>query len=115
MLLIQQVTEDALQQQSIVLPNGKQVTIQLYFRPLQLGWFFNKIQYENFLIQGMRVTNSPNMLHQWQNQIPFGLACYSKEMREPQLQEDFSSGSSKLYLLTEDEVQEYKEFLENGN
>jgi hypothetical protein len=114
MLLIQQLTSDPLQQQSMVLADGSKVTIQLYFRPMQFGWFFNSISYGSFLLQGIRVTNNPDILYQWRNQIPFGIACYTVGNREPSQQEDFSSGASKLFLLTEAEVEQYREFLENG-
>lgn len=114
MLLIRQITKDPLQQQSVVLPDGTSVTLQFYYRPLQLGWFLNSITYGEFVLKGLRITNSPNMLHQWRNQIPFGLACYTDGLREPTQQEDFFSGAAKLYLLTEEEVEEYTEFLENG-
>lgn len=115
MLLINQITDDPLQQQRILLSDGTQVLIQLYFRPMQYGWFFNTIQYGDFTLNGLRVTNSPNMLQQWRNQIPFGIACYTVNLREPSQQEDFSSGNAKLYLLTAAEVNQYTEFLRNGS
>jgi hypothetical protein len=114
MLLIKQITADSLQQQNLVLPDGSTILIQLYFRPMQYGWFFNTITYGSLTIHGLRVCNSPNMLHQWRNQLPFGLACYSTNNREPSLIGDFSSGASKLYLLTAAEVAEYTAYLENG-
>ncbi len=113
MYLVQQITTDSLQQQTLVLPDGSGVLLQLYFRPLQEGWFINELTWGTFTLKGLRITNSPNMLHQFKNQLPFGLACFSSANREPTLQEDFVSGASKLYLLTEDEVAEYAEFLED--
>lgn len=114
MLLINQITSDPLQQQNLVLSDGTQVLIQLYFRPLQFGWFINVLSYGDFKLQGLRITNSPNMLYQWRNKLPFGLACFTTNLREPSQQDDFSSGASKLYLLTEAEVNEYTEFLTHG-
>lgn len=114
MLLIQQITTDALQQQSVVIDGGQQVLLQLYYRPEQYGWFFNVIQYNDFTLKGLRITNSPNMLYQWRNQIPFGIACYTNQLREPTQQEDFATGAAKLYILSAAEVLQYKEFLENG-
>lgn len=114
MLLIQQISSDPLQQQSPVLPDGSTVTIQLYFRPMQFGWFFNSITWNNFVLKGIRVTNSPDILYQWRNEIPFGIACYTVGNREPTQQQDFSSGASKLYILTQEEVNQYREFLESG-
>ncbi len=108
MLLIQQVTTDPLQTQTLVLQDGTSVVLTLYYRPAQFGWFINEISWgENFLIQGMRITNSPNMLRQWGNLIPFGLACFTTGNREPTQQEDFATGAAKLYILTEAEVEEY--------
>lgn len=114
MLLVQQITSNPLQKQTLVLQNGIAVTLELYFRPLQQGWFINTLQYGTFILHGLRITNSPNMLYQWRHLIPFGLGCFSAGNREPSLQEDFSSGASKLYVLTEAEVEEYTEFLEGG-
>lgn len=115
MLLVQQITSDALQQQNLVLDNGSTVLLQLYFRPMQYGWFINQLTWNNFTIYGMRICNSPNLLLQYSNQIPFGLACYSTNNLEPQLAQSFSSGNSNLYILSQAEVQQYLEFLASGN
>lgn len=114
MNLIQNVTSDALQQQSIILPNGSTLTFTLYFRPIQQGWFFNNITNGTFVVNGLRVTNNPNMLNQWRNLIIFGLACFSTTTREPSQQQDFSSGASNLYLLTQADVAAYTEYLQLG-
>ena len=111
MLSIQQVTSDSYQKQILILPDGSTLTLVMRFAPLQYGWFFTSIVYRTFELNNLRIVNSPNMLHQYRNQIPFGLACFSSEMREPSLQQDFSSGNSKLYILTAAEVQEFTEFL----
>lgn len=114
MFLIQQVTTDALQTRTLVLTDGSSLALTIYFRPLQLGWFINNITYGDFILNGVRITNSPNILNQFRNQIPFGLACYSTANREPSLQEDFDTGASKLYILSQDEVAAYAEFLKLG-
>jgi hypothetical protein len=113
-LRIQQVTIDPLQKQVLVLDDGTTVSLELYFRPRQLGWFINELVYGNFILRGVRVTNSPNILNQWRHLIPFGLSCFSADNREPSLLEDFSSSASKLYILTQAEVAEYAEFLSAG-
>jgi len=111
MLQVTSITNDPYQKQTLFLPNGEAVTFLLYFRPMQFGWFIPELTYNDFVLKGVRVTNSPNILFQFMNQIPFGLACYSKENREPTLQDDFSSGASTLYILTEEECQAYLEFV----
>lgn len=111
MYQIQNITTDPLQQQTVILPDGTQMVITLNFVPMQQGWFITLLTYGSFIIQGVRVVNSPNMLYQYRNVIPFGLACFSTDEREPSLQEDFSSQASILYILTAAEVQVYTEFL----
>lgn len=86
----------------------------LYFISLQLGWFITELVYGEFVLTGLRITNSPNMLYQFRNQIPFGLACISSQNREPSQQQDFSSNASKLYILTAAEVAAYTEYLQRG-
>lgn len=108
---IQQVTSDARQKQNLILPDGSILSLTIYFIPMQYGWFITELIYEGFVLNGVRITNSPNILHQFKNQIPFGLACFSKSGREPSQKEDFSSGASKLYILTEEEVRYYSEQL----
>lgn len=114
MYLVQQITDDALQKQTLILPDGTSLALTIYFRPAQIGWFIQILTYQAFILQGTRITVSPNMLHQYRNQIPFGLACYSTDNREPTQQEDFSSGAAKLYILSADEVARYTELLTNG-
>lgn len=114
MLLVQKVTSNPFQTQNLVLDDGTIIGLTLYFRPLQYGWFINELTYLDFTLKGLRICNSPNMLFQWQHKLPFGIACYSMANREPQLQQDFSSGNSKLYILTQAEVAAYTSFLENG-
>lgn len=111
MNIINQVTSDSRQRQIIALDDGTSFEIAIYFMPMQLGWFIEEIIYGEFKATCLRIVNSPNLLHQFKNLIPFGLACISNEDREPSLQEDFSSGASNLYVLTQEEMNQYEEFL----
>lgn len=115
MFLVGQITADPLQQQQLVLADGSTLTLQIYFRSMQFGWFINQLTYGTFQINGLRITNSPNMLNQFRNQIPFGLACISMSEREPSQLQDFSSGASKLYILSAAEVAQYATFLTTGS
>lgn len=111
MLKITSLTNDPYQKQTLFLPNGETVVLYLYFRPMQFGWFIQKLQYGDFILNSVRITNSPNMLFQFMNKLPFGLGCFSKDNREPTQQDDFTSGASSLYILTEEECQAYLEFV----
>lgn len=114
MYSIPQITDAPLQSMSLILPDGSVAQLTIYFVPMQYGWVITSLTYSSFTLNGLRVTNNPNMLHQFRNQIPFGLACFSTSDREPSQQEDFSSGASALYILTSDEVEEYAEILAGG-
>lgn len=111
MYQIQNLTDDTRQRQSLVLPDGTQIQLEIYFVPLQLGWFITSLVYGSFVLNGFRITNSPDLLYQYKNKLPFGLACFSPSGREPSQQQDFSSGASLLYILTPSEVMAYSEFL----
>ena len=113
MLLLDKITNDPYQTQTVVLPDGNSFILTLYFAPMQYAWNITELTWNDFTIKGFRITNQPNMLQQWKNLIPFGLACFSNEDREPTLQNDFSSGQSKLYVLTSEEVEEYTEYLKS--
>ena len=111
MLQITQLTNDTFQEQTLILSDGTTLFLQLYFVPMQQGWFMPTLTYQNFTLDGLRITNNPNMLRQWQNILPFGLACFSQGSREPSLQDDFQSGYSSLFILTAAEVAEYEDIL----
>lgn len=114
MLRINQITRDTLQKQTLILEDGSSFTLKMYFVPLQQGWFIRELTYGDFTLYGLRITVGPNMLYQWKNKLPFGLACTSVGDREPSLQDDFSSENCKLYVLTSEEVTALTEFYENG-
>ena len=114
MLRIQQITNDSLQKQTILLDDGSSFTMVMYFVPLQYGWFFRELTYLDFTLRNFRICNDLNMLYQFRNKLPFGIACISAGNREPSLREDFSSGASRLYVLTEEEMDEYTEYITSG-
>lgn len=113
MFQIQNLTKSPKQRQTMVLPDGSQIGFAIFYSSQQQGWFIREITYKNtsFTLRGVRLTNSPCMLYQFRNQIPFGLACISPSGREPMLIDDLSSGATLLYILTAEEVEQYGSFL----
>ena len=111
MYQIQNMTSDPKQKQTLVLPDGTKIEISIEFVPMQLGWFIKSLTYGDFSLTNVRITNLPDILYQFRNRLPFGLCCVTQQNREPSQLEDFSSGASKLYVLTSEEVQQYTEFL----
>ena len=111
MYTIPQITSDALQQNTYILWDGSQVQITLFYCIRQQAWFIRNLTYGSFILNNFRVHISPNMFHQFRNEIPFGLACYSVDGREPDLQQDFSSGNYNLFFITPSEMAEYGAYL----
>lgn len=114
MLKITSLTSAPLQKHSFTLPSGESVKITFYFSDIQYGWFINELVYDTVTIRGLRIVNSPNMLHQYRNQLPFGLACQTISNREPTQIDDFKSKAAQLWIVTEDETSDFLEYLKNG-
>ena len=109
MYKVEQLLNYANQKKSLTLPDGSVINMTLYYVDMQKGWFIRELTYGDFTVRGMRITRQPDLLYQFRNQIPFGLACFGT--REPTLIDDFIEDVCQLYVLTEDEVEEYSEFL----
>ena len=105
MLIIKNWTNNSLQQQGITLKDGTVLYLTIYFRAIQQGWFITKLTWQTFSLYNLRITNNVNMLLAWKNVLPFGLACVTKDGREPSLLQDFSSGASTLYVLETADVE----------
>ncbi len=112
MNLITSITDAYVQQLKQVLNDGTSFNLDIQWVQQQQGWFINSLVYGTFTLTGLRICNNPNMLYQWQNILPFGLACFSTGNREPSLQEDFASGASQLFVLTTTEVANYKAYIQ---
>lgn len=111
MYKIQQLTSDAQQLQTITLSDGTFISLQLEYKPVQFGWFIVNLTYGDFVINGLRICNNPNILNQFKNKLPFGLACFVVGEREPTLIDDFNSDAAELFILNSDEVKYYSEYL----
>lgn len=111
MFKVQYLTANAKQKQTLIMPDGNKIFIEIFYSSLQLGWFISELTYNDFTVKGVRICNSANLLYQFQNQIPFGLACFSPSQREPMLIDDFFSEASILYVLTQEECEQYRDYI----
>ena len=104
---IQGISDYPNQQMTMNLPDGSVLVVSILYRASQYGWFFSGLNWNNgqWIENGRRIVTHPNMLRQYKNIIPFGIACLTVNNREPTQKEDFASGASSLYLLTAAEVQ----------
>jgi len=105
---ITEINNDARQKFVLVTENGEEINFLLEFKPTQEGWFFN-LEYSDTTINGVRLCNFPNILRQWKNSLPFGMACTVTDGGEPNFVDDFVTGRVQVHLLTESEVEQIEE------
>lgn len=108
---IEQITDDAKQKHTIVTEGGEQFTFSLLYSQQQYGWFITELVYNDLIIRGLRLVNSPNILHQFRNQLPFGIAIFGTNEREPYFKQDFTSGANTFFILNPSEVEEFARFI----
>lgn len=89
--------------------NGDSIEITLYYLPAVQAWMMD-ISSGTFQLNKFRLFNSLNVLVQYQNIIPFGLAVLIHDGGEPFLINDFSSGRCLLALITPDEVDQVEDY-----
>lgn len=111
MFLIQNISDYPTQSKTLNLPDGSLINITISFVPMQKSWVFRKIEYGDFVVHNVKIVKSPNILRQFKNIIPFGIACDSLENRDPYFVQDFSSRAFSLYLLSREEVQAFEDVL----
>lgn len=104
MLYINKLTSDA--EQDVILTGIPNISIfmTLRFLPRVQRWIMN-IEYNDFVLNGRAVTTTPNILRQFRNQIPFGIACVAASGLDPFQISDFASQACNLYLLNAADVQ----------
>lgn len=105
MTLVDNLTNFANQQTVLVLQDGTTATLTLTFDAATERWVAN-LAYGNTVINGLGLCTYPNIIRQWRNVLPFGLAIVTADQTDPFDINDFSDGRVKMYLLTKDDVQQ---------
>jgi len=103
MFLINTLTNNPIQQLTLTGIPTIQIGLTIRFMPRIEQWQMN-ISYAGFEADGIPILCSPNLLRQWRNIIPFGLACTNIYFLDPYTLQDFSSLNSSLYLLNSADV-----------
>ncbi|AFC22581.1 hypothetical protein phi1422_0061 [Bdellovibrio phage phi1422] len=111
MFKVQKITSYPLQKKTLNLPDGSQVRITLAFIPMQLCWVIKELTYKDFTLNSYTVVTGLNILRQFRNIIPFGIAVKCKENRDPVFVEDFQSEKAEMFLLSKEECQQVEDFL----
>ena len=84
--------------------NREIITLDLEYRPTQESWYFS-LQYQDFVLNNKKIVNSPNLLRQYKNILPFGLNCVVLDGTDPYFIYDFENRRCVLNLLDKDEVE----------
>lgn len=90
------------------LDEGSIITITLVFRPTIKMWFIS-VSYDGFLVENLRLCNSPNLLNQFDKIIPFGINVEIKDGTEPFIINDLSTGRVVINILSATEVEQVNE------
>ena len=101
MVLIDNLSDAADMQTALQLPDGSTATLELIFLGAVNRWVFN-IAHPDFpagAYNGQMLCVHPNILRQFKNLLPFGIAVVSATGNDPVNIEDFANGSIMLYLL----------------
>ena len=98
-----EITDEANQEHIVKVITGELFTLQLFYLHRNESWQANIIYNDN-TINGIKINQSVNILRQYKNILPFGIACYSDYNTDPFLLEDFAQNNYFLGILTADEV-----------
>lgn len=106
MVTIDNISDDSSQKISISLDDGTVVVLTLNYRPAIQRWTVDVVRTDSseFEVNGLMICVHPNLLRQWRNLIPFGLACTTIDGVDPIDINDFVSGRATLYILGSDNV-----------
>lgn len=104
MRLINSLSDAADQLVTISLDDGSTVQMEFFYRAGAQRWFMD-IVHSSITLRGYGLTQGPNILRQWRNIIPFGIAVQSVDLIDPIQADDFQTGRVSIYVLNAAEVQ----------
>jgi hypothetical protein len=107
MKLITALTADATQQIVLIGELKENIKFTLYYKPSQQSWFFD-IDDGTFILRGVQLGLSYNVLRNYKNLLTYGIGCASTDGQDPYYINDFVSGRVRLFLLNSTD----KEFIE---
>lgn len=102
MIYINSIQDNPKQSLSLVIDGFARANLVLEFKPNQYAWFYS-LTWNNFATSQELLSNSPNILRQYKNILPFGLLLDTIGGQDPLTQDAFVT-TSNLYLLSADEV-----------
>ena len=103
------LTDSPIQSLIIVDELGNNFNLNLRWQDLTSSWYYDLIYSDsNFSLMGCKLVTNLNLLKQWKNILPFGLACLSSDGQDPFSQEDFANNRINLFTLTPTDLSDIK-------
>lgn len=102
---ITKLTDDASQRFTLVGENGEDIGFSVRFLSTQQQWVFD-VSIGDFVLTGVQLVMSPNLLRGYKNLLNFGIMCQSTDGEDPFYINDFITGRITLFLLTAAEVEQ---------
>ena len=97
------LTSSANQRYNVITENCVSFVLTLEYHPRTYAWVAS-IQYGDLQIDGFTLVVSPNILRQFLNNVPFGLAVVSTDDLDPLYIDDFSTQRVTVFVLSAAEV-----------
>ena len=103
MNLIKSITDNANQIFSVSISGYSNAQITLNYKSNQNAWFMS-IVWGSFEINNMLISVGYNILRQFKNQIPFGIAINSTTGTDPLFVDSWLLGYNNFYVLDSTDV-----------
>lgn len=100
---IENLTNFADQVTQLQLLDGTIATMELIYQGAPERWIMN-LTYNGQSYNGIGVCTFPNIIRQYKNILPFGLAFVTADQTDPFDINDFSNGRVSVYLLDQEDV-----------
>ena len=97
------ISTDPKQKFTVVTEDNQSFELSLEYSDQQQCWFYS-ITFGILSINGSRIVTGANILRNYKNVLPFGLAVTTDDLSEPFLIDDFSTGRVGFFVLTAAEV-----------
>jgi hypothetical protein len=110
MRYLNKINNTALQSFAMTGNPGQRIVATVRFLPSQELWMMDLV-YNDFILNGIIITQAPNLLRGYKNLIPFGMACQCIDNIDPHFIDDFATQRARLYLLTAAEVEQIEQGL----
>lgn len=103
MKYIDRFTADPIQKAFLTGNGGERIALTIRYIPTQKMWMAD-FQKGDFVLKGVALVCSPNLLRGYKNIISFGLNIQTLDGQDPRGIDDWVNGYAFMYLLNQQDV-----------